>query len=49
MNNELVRTGDKTVIHFKFIHHPEYIEIGNKIVFREGRTKGIGTITSKIC
>jgi GTPase len=26
------------------MYKPEYINIGQEIVFREGRTKGVGTI-----
>ncbi|EGD83030.1 GTP-binding protein 1 [Salpingoeca rosetta] len=45
MDKEHIRTGDKAVASFRFIRHPEYIKVGEKIVFREGRTKAIGTIT----
>jgi len=48
MDKPLVRTGDYTNAKFKFKYRPEYIEVGNKITFREGRTKGIGTITKII-
>ena len=44
MSKELVRTGDSAIVDFEFLFKPEYIEIGQKIVFRDGRTKGIGTI-----
>lgn len=46
MSNELLRTGDKASITFEFLFHPEFIEIGSKLVFRDGNTKGIGTITN---
>ena len=48
MDKPLIRTGDTAKAKFKFKYRPEYIEIGNKITFREGRTKGIGTITKII-
>tara|TARA_B100000963_G_scaffold357901_1_gene381177 strand:- start:1409 stop:2611 length:1203 start_codon:yes stop_codon:yes gene_type:complete len=44
MDKPLVRTGDSALVSFEFMYKPEYIEIGQEIVFREGRTKGIGTI-----
>ena len=46
MDKELTRTGDETKVRFRFSFNPEYIEVGSKIIFREGRTKGIGTITN---
>jgi GTPase len=45
MDKEFIRTGDKTTAAFRFIKNPEYIQVGQRIVFREGRTKAIGTIT----
>ena len=32
-------------VHFRFCRHPEYLSVGTKILFREGTTKGIGTVT----
>ena len=29
----------------RFIKNPEFVKIGARILFREGRTKGIGTVT----
>ena len=45
MDKELVRSGDVSNAEFMFKYRPEYIEEGSRITFREGRTKGIGTIT----
>jgi len=45
MDKPLVRAGDKANVIFNFKYHPEYIEVGDQITFREGRTKGIGVIT----
>lgn len=39
-----LRTGDRAVVHFRFLYHPEYVTAGTPLLFREGRTKGIGTI-----
>lgn len=45
MSVQHMRTGDKATVKFSFIKNPEYLKIGNKMIFREGRTKAIGTIT----
>lgn len=44
MNTELLRTGTKARVRFRFMHYPEYLTVGSPIVFREGRTKGMGFI-----
>ena len=46
VDNELLRTGDKAHVQFRFLYRPEYMTIGSKLVFREGRTKGLGIVTS---
>ncbi|XP_054460885.1 GTP binding protein 1, like [Anoplopoma fimbria] len=45
MNKDCLRTGDKAAVHFRFIKTPEYLHCDHKLVFREGRTKAVGTIT----
>uniref|UniRef100_A0AAY5KHC2 Tr-type G domain-containing protein n=1 Tax=Esox lucius TaxID=8010 RepID=A0AAY5KHC2_ESOLU len=40
-----LRTGEKAVVCFRFIKHPEYLKVGAKLLFREGATKGIGQVT----
>uniref|UniRef100_A0A3Q1G602 GTP-binding protein 1 n=1 Tax=Acanthochromis polyacanthus TaxID=80966 RepID=A0A3Q1G602_9TELE len=45
MNKDCLRTGDKATVHFRFIKTPEYLHCEQKLVFREGRTKAVGTIT----
>ncbi|CAB1450335.1 unnamed protein product [Pleuronectes platessa] len=42
---EELRTGEKAVVCFKFLKHPEYLKVGAKVLFREGVTKGIGHVT----
>ncbi|CAK6953149.1 GTP-binding protein 2 [Scomber scombrus] len=42
---EELRTGEKAVVCFRFIKHPEYLKVGAKVLFREGVTKGIGHVT----
>ncbi len=38
------RTGDRARIRFRFLKQPEILKIGAKLLFREGRTRGIGKI-----
>ncbi|XP_026267258.2 GTP-binding protein 1 isoform X1 [Urocitellus parryii] len=45
MDKDCLRTGDKATVHFRFIKTPEYLHIDQRLVFREGRTKAVGTIT----
>ncbi|XP_054635682.1 GTP-binding protein 2b isoform X1 [Dunckerocampus dactyliophorus] len=40
-----LRTGERAVVRFRFIKHPEYLRTGAKLLFREGVTKGIGHVT----
>lgn len=46
MSLDYLRTGDKAKVHFRFMKNPEYIRVGQKMVFREGRTKAIGSVMS---
>ena len=48
MSSDFVRTGDRTLVHFQFLYHPEYLRVGETILFREGRTKGVGRVTKLI-
>ncbi|XP_041640374.1 GTP-binding protein 2b isoform X1 [Cheilinus undulatus] len=41
---EELRTGERAVVRFRFIKHPEYLRLGAKLLFREGVTKGIGHV-----
>jgi GTPase len=45
MDRELLRAGDKGTIRFRFMYHPEYLKEGTTILFREGRTKGLGVVS----
>uniref|UniRef100_A0A3Q2YWM1 GTP binding protein 2b n=2 Tax=Hippocampus comes TaxID=109280 RepID=A0A3Q2YWM1_HIPCM len=40
-----LRTGERAVVAFGFLKHPEYLRTGAKLLFREGVTKGIGHVT----
>jgi GTPase len=44
MSQELLRTGDRGIVRFRFIRAPEYLHEGDSILFREGRTRGLGQV-----
>ena len=44
MDCDYIRTGDKANIKFRFKRYPEFIEKNTKVMFREGKTKGVGVI-----
>ncbi|KJH40432.1 elongation factor Tu protein [Dictyocaulus viviparus] len=48
MTKEVLRTGDRDRVMFRFIRLPEYIRTGTRMVFREGRTKAVGTVVNVI-
>ena len=45
MDKEFLRAGDTGIIRFRFMKKPEYMHVGDTILFREGRTRGKGRIT----
>lgn len=48
MKSSALRTNQKTVVTFKFINRPEYVRTGTRLLFREGKTKGMGEVTKII-
>lgn len=44
-NDRGLQTNDTASVLFRFVSHPEYLHVGMRLLFREGRTKGIGKIT----
>jgi len=48
IDKEYIRTGDKAKVRFRFMYWPEYLKEGSRLIFREGRTKGIGRVTRSI-
>ncbi|RHY18203.1 hypothetical protein DYB36_010100 [Aphanomyces astaci] len=40
-----IRTGDRAVIEFTFLHYAEFVKPGMRFVFRDGQAKGIGQVT----
>lgn len=46
IDRAFIRTGDRAIVAFRFVQRPEYLAIGDRILFREGRTKGLGIVKS---
>ena len=42
----VLRTGDRARVRFRFLKRPEYLRVGMRLLFREGRTKGVGKISA---
>lgn len=45
LKEEGLQTNNTASVLFRFLGHPEYLHVGMNLLFREGRTKGIGKIT----
>lgn len=45
-SESILRTGDKAIVDLEFVIKPEYVKEGMKLIFREGKVKAIGKITS---
>ncbi len=45
IDRDFLATGDRAKVTFEFEYRPEHIEVNQRIIFREGRTKGIGIVT----
>jgi GTPase len=43
-NQDVIRTGDRALVRFRFIHAPEFLKKGMRFVFRDGQAKGIGKV-----
>lgn len=48
VEQDVLRTGDRATVRFHFLYRPEFMKVGQRMIFREGRTKGIGTVTKLI-
>lgn len=48
IEKKLLRSGDQSNVRFRFIKKPEFIQKNKQIIFREGKTKGIGVVTELI-
>jgi len=48
IEQDLLRTGDQSIVKFEFKSRPEFIQLNKQIMFREGKTKGIGVVTKLV-
>jgi len=46
IDRSYIRTGDRATVAFRFLQRPEYLAPGDRLLFREGRTKGLGIVKS---
>jgi len=46
VDRPFIRTGDRANVAFRFVQRPEYLAPGDRLLFREGRTKGLGIVKS---
>lgn len=46
IDRPFIRTGDRALVAFRFIQKPEFLQPGDRILFREGKTKGLGLVKS---
>jgi GTPase len=46
IDRSFIRTGDRATVAFRFVQRPEFLSVGDRILFREGRTKGLGIVKS---
>ncbi|XP_060537431.1 GTP-binding protein 2 isoform X1 [Cylas formicarius] len=44
-SSKCIHTNERDSVLFKFKVHPEYVTVGQRLLFREGASKGIGEIT----
>ena len=47
-DTDILRTGDKALVTFRFMFRPVYIKLGYRLVFREGKIRGIGEVVELI-
>ena len=44
VENKVLRSGDEALVDMEFMKHLNYLEIGQKVLFREGTTRGVGQV-----
>lgn len=44
LDRDYIRAGDRAIVAFEFTQRPEYLRVGDKLLFREGLTKGLGIV-----
>ncbi|ESO96458.1 hypothetical protein LOTGIDRAFT_159869 [Lottia gigantea] len=48
INQANIKTNQKARVMFKLIKQPEFIRVGSRLIFRQGRTKGMGEVLKTI-
>ncbi|KAH9489526.1 GTP binding protein [Bulinus truncatus] len=48
IDRDHIKTNEKASVIFKFKYRPEHIRVGARLLFREGRSKGMGEVTKII-
>lgn len=43
--SNFIQTNQRASVLFKFKNHPEHVRVGQRLLFRDGESKGIGEIT----
>lgn len=46
INRAYIHTSDHTIIAFHFVQRPKYFDPSDRLLFREGSTKGLGIVKS---
>ncbi|KAJ5558757.1 Translation elongation/initiation factor/Ribosomal beta-barrel [Penicillium sp. DV-2018c] len=46
IDRPFIRTGDRAMVAFRFVQRPEFLTPGDRVIFREGKTKGLGIVKS---
>jgi len=46
VNGIILRPGSRAKVRFEFVKRPEYIRPGMKMLFRDGRVRGVGKVTA---
>ncbi|KAJ5973489.1 hypothetical protein N7481_010699 [Penicillium waksmanii] len=44
IDRPFIRTGDRALVAFRFMQRPEFLAPGDRVLFREGKTKGLGIV-----
>lgn len=45
---DVLRMGDRALVTFEWNHRPEFVKVGTRVIFREGRTKGVGVVRATL-
>jgi elongation factor 1-alpha len=48
LDKEYLKASDSGKVRFTFKYSPHFLNVGDSFVFREGKTKGIGTVTKVV-